>query len=420
MFRRFFEGSPGMPNGPDMREFRFGPGGPGGTPSPRSGEGSGVIIREDGYIVTNNHVVDGATDITVMLDDDREYPATVIGTDPETDLAVVKIEASGLVPVQYGDSDAIEVGEWVIALGSPFGLQHTVTAGIVSAKGRSMRAATFEDYIQTDAAINPGNSGGPLVDLYGNLIGINTLISTRSGGSDGVGFAIPSKMVKSVVNSLIETGTVERGWLGVSLQPLTRELARSFGHTDAHGVLIAEVIKDSPAEAADLRAEDIVLKVNGTATPSPRELMNTVAAMSPGETAKLEIVRNGKTRSVDVTLGQRTTEVLARGAASAGSGKAAYDTEDAWGITVRDLTPDVARQLGAEGRDGVVITKVDPDSVAAELGLSPGDIIGKVGDTQVTSASEFATAAKKHDLADGVRLQVFTNGGTRFLMLKSE
>jgi serine protease Do len=201
---------------------------------------------------------------------------------------------------------------------------------------------------------------------------------------------------------------------------LTRELARSFGHTDAHGVLIAEVIKDSPAEAAGLKAEDIVLKVNGSATPSPRELMNTVAAMTPGETAKLEIVRNGKTRSIEVTLGQRTTEVLARGAASTGSGKAAASTDEAWGITVRDLTPDVARQLGAEDREGVVITKVDPDSVAAELGLSPGDIIGKVGDRQITSASEFAKAAKKHELADGVRLQVFTNGGTRFLMLKSE
>jgi serine protease Do len=422
-FRRFFEG---MPNSPDMRQFRIGPGAP--NPMPRVGEGSGVIIREDGYIVTNNHVVDEATDITVTLDDDREYPAEIVGTDPETDLAVVKIDASGLVPVKYGDSDALEVGEWVLALGSPFGLQHTVTAGIVSAKGRQVGiirrnlgfAGGFEDFIQTDAAINPGNSGGALVNLYGELIGINAAISTQSGAYDGVGFAIPCNMVKSVVNSLIEKGTVERGWLGVSMQPLTKDLAKSFGHGDAQGVLIAQVIRDTPAEKAGVQEGDIVTKVNGKLVSDQNDLMKTIASMAPGETATLGIIRDGQPTTIEVTLGQRTAEALSRGGQRMAPGAPKANPPTAMGITVRPLTPEIAKQLGTEDRQGVVVSDVDEDSAAAKLGLSGGDIICKVGDTPVTSVEEFTKAMKDQDAGEGLRLQVFSGGSMRFLLLKPE
>ena len=418
LFRRFFEGQG------DLRGFQLGPNSP--NPMPRVGEGSGVIIREDGYIVTNNHVVDEATDITVTLDDDREYDAEVVGTDPETDLAVIKIDANGLIPVKYGDSDTVEVGEWVLALGSPFGLQHTVTAGIVSAKGRqinSMRmqnGVAFQDFIQTDAAINPGNSGGPLVNLYGQLIGINSAISTQSGAYDGVGFAIPCNMVKNVVHSLIEKGTVERGWLGVSMQPLTKELAKSFGHDDAQGVLIAQVIKNTPAEKAGVHEGDIVTKVNGKSVSDQNDLMNTIASMAPGETAKLSMFRDGQPMTIDVTLGQRTIEALARGGNARNSPTAKEAPATALGITVRELTPEIAKQLGAEDRQGVVVTEVDEDCAAAKIGLSGGDIICKVGDTPVTTVDEFAKAMKDQDDQAGIRLQVFSGGAMGFMVLKSE
>ena len=426
LFKRFFENMPDEGGG--MKQFRFGPGAPGmPTPQPRIGEGSGVIIREDGYIVTNNHVVDEATDITVTLDDDREYPATVVGTDPETDLAVIKIDANGLVPVAFGNSDNVEVGEWVIAMGSPFGLQHTVTAGIVSAKGRqvgiirrNLGYGGFEDFIQTDAAINPGNSGGPLINLYGELIGINSAINTQSGGYDGIGFAIPSGMVKNVSTALIENGKVERGWLGISMQPLTKDLARSFGHTDAQGVLVAEVVKGAPAEAAGLHAGDIVTKVNGKNVSNQNELMNTIAGMAPGETAKLEIIRDGAKQNIDVTLGQRTAEVLARGNQQTGPGMAKPAPATALGITVRPLTPEIAKQLGAEDREGVVVSEVDEDSPAAKLGLTGGDVICKVGETAVTTVDEFTKAMKNQDEHEGIRLQVYSGGSMRFLLLKSE
>jgi serine protease Do len=398
-FRRFFDQSPGM------------------TPQPRErvGQGTGVIVKPDGYIVTNNHVVAQADNIKVKLSDDREYEATVVGTDVETDLAVIKIEAEGLTAARFGDSAKLEQGEWVVAIGNPFGLDHTVTAGIVSAKGRNnMGLATFEDFIQTDAAINPGNSGGPLVNLYGEVVGINSAISSRTGGNMGIGFAIPSNMVKSVFESIIETGSVERGWLGVSIQALTEDLAKSFNFEGTQGVLLADVIEDTPAARSGLKAGDIVVKVDSRRTNAPTELLDMVAKTKPGEKVTLEVYRDGKVQTIDVTLGERPAQVAARGGESSPS----EPVEDL-GLRVQTLTPELAQRLGVRDVRGVVITAVESGSPAAQVGLQQGDVIGRVGETPVRSAEDFSRAMSSADLENGVRLQIHTPNGTRFVVLKS-
>ena len=417
LLRRFFGDAPD-----GSRQFRFGtPGAP--TPRERVGEGTGVIVREDGYILTNNHVVEGATELRVKLDDDREYDAKVIGTDPDTDLAVVKVDASGLVPANLGDSDSMQVGDWVLAMGSPFGLQHTVTAGIVSAKGRAnIGLSTFEDFIQTDAAINPGNSGGPLVNLYGEVIGINSAISTSTGTYSGVGLSIPSNIVKPVLKAIIEHGKVERGALGVSIQPLTKKEAEFYGFKGTDGVLIAEVFPDTAAEKAGINVGDIVTKIDGKPTNDRRVLLNAVADHRPGDKINVEVFRDGKSRTFDVTLASRD-----QFQANAGGGvrnrpgsESPRQSTSTFGISVQGLTPQLTRQLNAQSRTGVVVSKVTPDSPAAQQGIEPGDLIMRVGEKEITSVDDFKSAMQDADLAKGVSLQVFRNGGTRIVVLKYE
>jgi len=274
----------------------------------RAGLGSGIVVREEGVIVTNHHVVSGADRLRVHLDDGRELEAVVLGVDAEADLAVIHVDADDLVPARLGDSDGVDVGEWVLAVGSPFGLSHTVTAGIVSATGRAgFGLATFEDYIQTDAAINPGNSGGPLTNLDGEVIGVNTAINTRTGGSMGIGFAIPSRMVRKVVDDILREGHVARGWLGVSLAPLTADLSARLGYAGDDGVVVATVIPDTPAQRAGLAVGDIIRSVNGTPVTEIRELRNLIADLRPRDVARLRIVRELRDETYSIRLGERPT-----------------------------------------------------------------------------------------------------------------
>ena len=293
---------------PGVEDFfdRFGPEDRGDRFDERRAQGSGVIARADGYIVTNNHVVDRADDVEVTLANGRTYKAEIVGTDPETDLAVIRIDVDDLEPARFGDSDTIEVGQWVLAVGNPFRLDHTVTAGIISAKGRSgMRLAIYENFIQTDAAINPGNSGGPLVNLDGEVIGINTAISTRTGGYMGIGFAIPSNMARGVMESILEGGRVVRGWLGVTMRPLTDDLAASFDFEGTDGVLVANVAEDGPAQQAGIEPGDIIIEIAGRDTTDMNTLRHTVADIAPQKTVKVVLVRDGRKRTIDATLGER-------------------------------------------------------------------------------------------------------------------
>jgi serine protease Do len=396
-FDRFFEFEFPLP--PDVFE--------------RHGLGSGVIVSEDGYILTNNHVVGDADEVTVTLSDKRQFSAEIIGTDKSTDLAVLKINASDLKPAPLGDSEELDVGEWVVAMGSPFGLEQTVTAGIVSATSRANVGITdYEDFIQTDAAINPGNSGGPLVNLKGEVVGINTAIATRNGGYMGVGFAIPSQMARYVLDGIIADGHVTRGWLGAVIQNLNHELAESFGYDSIEGVLIGDVVADGPADRAGLKPGDIVLRFNGQAVQTANELQNAVAATEPETKAELEIFRDGDRTTITVQIAKKgDAEVtLAQNQGSAAG----------LGMSVQTLTPDNARELGApDQQQGVVVTSVEPGSVAARLGIRSGDVVISVGDKQVRTAGEFRDTVEEQDLAEGVRMQILREGVRRFVFLRS-
>jgi serine protease Do len=408
-FRRFFEQMQ-----PRLEpQTQQAPGRP-GSPE-RHGQGTGFIVGADGYIVTNNHVVGGAEELTVRLHDGREYEATVVGTDAESDVAVVRIGASGLDAVAFGESDGLEVGEWVIAVGSPFGLEQTVTAGIVSATSRTgMGLATFEHFIQTDAAINPGNSGGPLVNLRGEVIGVNTAITTRSGGYQGIGFAIPSSMVRDVMDEIIEDGRVSRGWLGVNIQPLTDDLAGSFGLDDTKGVLIADVLADGPSAEAGLEPGDVVTHIGGQPVTGTSELMNAVASADPGEVLEIELIRNGEPRTVRVTLGERPApQQLASGATGP-------DLSGELGLAIQPLTPEAAERFGLSADRGVLVANVMPGSAAAEAGLRPGDVILKVGTRSVNTPRDFWSALSGEKLDDGVRLLVQSGPAKRFVILRSQ
>jgi serine protease Do len=406
--RRFFDQMR-----PDLRpQAQQTPGRPGGPE--RRGQGTGFVARADGYIVTNNHVVAGAEALVVTLQDGREYDAVVVGTDAESDVAVLRIEAGDLDPVVFGESDGIETGEWVIAVGSPFGLQQTVTAGIVSATGRSgMGLATFENFIQTDAAINPGNSGGPLVNLRGEVVGMNTAISTRNGGNLGIGFAIPSHMVRTVSDSIIDHGRVSRGWLGVQIQPLTDDLARTFGLDTAEGVLIADVVAEGPSAEAGLEAGDIVTAVDGNKVASTGELLGIVAQSAPGTQLALTIVHEGAERTVRVALGERP------GSEAQPTGQASPHTPSAdLGLAVEPLTEEAADRPGGV-KSGVVASAIDPGGPAAACGLRQGDVILKVGATAVADPRAFWSALSREDLTAGARLHVMRGGLKHFLILKS-
>lgn len=379
------------------------------------GIGTGVIVSENGYILTNNHVVAGADKVQVTLSDKRSIPAEVVGTDKPTDLAVLKIDADGLVAAQLGDSEALEAGDWVLAIGSPFGLEQTVTAGIVSATGRANVGITdYEDFVQTDAAINPGNSGGPLVNLRGEVIGINTAIASRTGGSMGVGFAIPSNMAKSVLDNLIQYGRVERGYLGAMIQDLNEDLASSFGYKSTEGVLIGDVIDDSPASRAGLRAGDIVTQLNGKPVADANELRNAIAATKAGTEVKLRVFRDGQEEEMSVKVGQLESTGLT---AAGGNGASQSDL----GVTVRTLTPELAEQLGLEAdQKGVVVTEVQPGSAAAAVGIQPGDMLVSLGNVELRDVSDFRKALESQDLKKGVRIQVMRDGVRRFVFVKLE
>ncbi len=399
LFRRFFEDfGTQAPQGPFGFKHNAAPFGP------REGQGTGIIVRENGYIVTNNHVVAGADEVRVRTDGDREYAAEVVGTDSESDLAVLKIDATGLDPVELGDSDNLEVGEWVIAVGSPFGLERTVTAGIVSATGRSgMGLATYEDFIQTDAAINPGNSGGPLVDLQGRVVGVNTAIGTRNGGFMGVGFAIPSDTMRQVTDDIIDSGRVTRGWLGVQIQPLSEDLARSFGLESADGVLIADVMPGGPAAEGGLEAGDIVTQVGHTHVSTPAQMMREIAESKPGTRVQITVKRGGSESWYPVTLGERPAPD------SPGEAAAAPAPSLELGMTIE----------AAESGRGALVAAVEPGSAADRAGLHVGDVILKVADRDVSGPADFQAAATDAELGPDLRLLVERGEHKLFLILKT-
>jgi len=377
------------------------------------GQGSGFIVSADGYILTNNHVVGDADKITVKLQDGREFTAKTIGTDPHSDVALIKIDAKGLPVLALGDSDALEVGEWVVAIGNPFGLSHTLTVGVVSAKGRSsVGLADYENFIQTDAAINPGNSGGPLVDLDGRAVGMNTAIFSRSGGYMGIGFAIPINMIKAIKKQLIETGSVTRGYLGIVIQDLTPDLAKSFGLDLHKGVLIAEVSKNSPAEHAGLKQGDVIIEFDGKAVEQVGSFRNHVALNAPGSSKPITVLRKGERRTLTVTIGR-----LPEGEQQA-STSGAPQTLDKLGLTVQSLTSDLARQFDLKDKKGVVVTQVKAGSVAAMAGIRPGTVIQEVNRTAVSNAEEFLQAVAKSPKGDAILLLIRED--SRFVALKVE
>ncbi len=379
------------------------------------GEGSGVVVSADGFILTNNHVVEDATEVDVVFADASEYRAEIVGTDPKTDLAVLKIDAGGLTPAALGDSDTLRVGQWVVAAGNPFGLSSTITAGIVSATGRNRMGITdYEDFIQTDAAINRGNSGGPLVNLRGEVIGINTAILSRTGGSVGVGFAIPVNMAKDVMDELIADGRVVRGYLGVLIQDLSEGMAQSFGYDSTDGALVNELTPDGPAAQAGLQPGDIIIALDGTPVTAISKLRLEVAGIDPGTDVDVTVFRDGERRSFTVTIEELpTTEVAAVPSA---------DGEDLnLGLKVQTLTPDVRRQLRLDGDvDGVVVAAVEPYSAAAEAGVSRGDVITHVQNTAVDDLRSFRNALKQYDLEDGVRLTLRRGDMRRFVFLQAD
>ena len=407
--RRFFDE---MPSGPGL-----------GSPQPRAGGlGSGVIIDPEGIILTNNHVVAGAGKVSVLLQDGREFEAAEIHRDPRTDLAVLRIEgADNLTAAKLGDSDLAEVGDWVLALGEPFGLEGTVTAGIISAKGRGLGIAEREDFLQTDAAINPGNSGGPLVNLDGEVVGINTAISSRSGGNQGVGFAVPINLAKWVAEQLIETGSVRRAYLGVVIQPVTHELAQHLGVSARQGVLVTDVMPETPGQAAGLKEGDVIVEFGGRKMTKPTELQGAVERAEIGTKQPLIVLRDGKRRQLTVQVDEQPTDFgrnsLGR-MRSDGDAKAGPSKFEDLGFQVEELNDDVAEHLGFEGEQGLVITEVQPGSPAGTAGLSAGMLITHADRTAVTNVDELREAVEGASDEKGILLRVRSKQGARFLVLK--
>lgn len=396
-FERFFRGQPGQPPGQGMPPQRR-----------AQGQGSGFIVDPAGYVVTNHHVVGRADGVKVELADGRVLDAKVVGSDPQTDIALLKVEAgSAPLPfVRFGDSDAARVGEWVLAMGNPFGLEGTATTGIVSARGRQIGAGPYDDFLQTDAAVNPGNSGGPLFNTQGEVIGVNTAIFSPSGASAGIGFAVPAKLTQQVIAQLRETGRVERGWLGVSMQRMDEELARAVQAPEAKGALVAQVEPDSPAAKGGLKAGDVVVGFDGKTVATPRDLAMAVAGVAPGASATVTVLRDGTRVEERVTIGQSPATRMAAGerrGEAAGTG--------ALGL---GLAPAPA------GKAGAMVAEVRPDSRAAERGLKQGDLILRAGGREVKAPADVAEAVKAAREAGrpSIALQVEREGGGRaFLAL---
>jgi serine protease Do len=400
-FREFF--------GEDFID-KFGKGG-----RPQQGLGTGVILDKEGHIVTNNHVVGEADEVMVRLSGEKTpITAKIVGLDPRSDIAIIKIPASSsLQPAVMGNSDDLKIGEWVIAAGNPFGLDNSITAGIVSAKGRSLeQQGQFEDFIQTDAAINPGNSGGPLVNLQGEVIGINTAIFSRSGGYMGIGFAIPSNMTKMVAQSLIKDGRVIRGWLGVGIQDLSRELAESFGYQGTTGALVAQVQPDSPADKGGLKQGDIITHLNGIKMEDVNHLRNLIAATLPNSKVKVTTLRDGRENEITLEIGELLNEEVVKTMAS----KPTFDI----GLSIENITPDIARKLESKQTSGVLVTNVEAGSIAAQAGILIRDIIIKVNEEQVKDVDQVIELLSKERLKKGVRILVESNRMERFVFLKTE
>ena len=405
MFRQFFGDQFGQGQGRPMREQSL---------------GSGVIVSSDGTILTNNHVVEGATDIKVFLSDKREFQAKVIGTDPKTDIAVLKIDATRLPTLPLGDSNQLQVGDLIFAIGDPFGVGETATMGIVSATGRGgFGIENYENFIQTDAAINPGNSGGAMIDIHGNLVGINTAILSHGGnggegGNEGVGFAIPVSMAKPVMDQILTHGKVVRGYLGIHIQEVTPELARAFGLKQGGGVLVGDVAPNTPAANAGLKKGDVILQLNGETVDAPNQLQVQIAQFAPGTNVKLQIWRNGGTQDVSLKLAELDEHDDKQVSAEA-TGATLLE-----GIQVQDLTSDIAQQLSLPaGTRGVVVSSVDPSSPAAASGLSQGDVIQEVNHKSITNTSDYQQAMAGAN-KQPVLLLVNNRGVTRYVVVEPQ
>ena len=405
MFRQFFGDQFGQGQGRPMREQSL---------------GSGVIVSSDGTILTNNHVVEGATDIKVFLSDKREFQAKVIGTDPKTDIAVLKIDATRLPTLPLGDSNQLQVGDLIFAIGDPFGVGETATMGIVSATGRGgFGIENYENFIQTDAAINPGNSGGAMIDIHGNLVGINTAILSHGGnggegGNEGVGFAIPVSMAKPVMDQILTHGKVVRGYLGIHIQEVTPELARAFGLKQGGGVLVGDVAPNTPAANAGLKKGDVILQLNGETVDAPNQLQVQIAQFAPGTNVKLQIWRNGGTQDVSLKLAE-LDEHDDKQISGEATGATLLE-----GIQVQDLTSDIAQQLSLPaGTRGVVVSSVDPSSPAAASGLSQGDVIQEVNHKSISSTSDYQQAMAGAN-KQPVLLLVNNRGVTRYVVVEPQ
>ena len=372
--------------------------------------GSGFIIEPDGLILTNYHVVDNADTITVRLLDGRDFPGKVVGNDPKTDIALVRINAQNLPTAPLGDSDRLEVGEWVMAIGNPFGLDYTVTSGIVSAKDRQIGAGPYDHFIQTDASINPGNSGGPLINLRGEVVGIDSAIFSESGGNIGIGFAIPINLVKQLLPQLESTGKVTRGWLGVSIQAMTPDLADSLGLDKAKGALVSSVVQDSPAERAGIKAGDVIVGYQGKEINNANDLPFLVASTPVGQTVSLEVLRDKSERTFPVTIEKMAEEEVVASTGEKGD----------LGLTVEQITPEVAESLGLETTQGVVITAVAPNSLADEAGLQPGDIIREINRKPIHNLSDFRKSMQSAAQGKSVLFLVQRQDNTIFLALRTE
>jgi serine protease Do len=396
-WRRFFGEPFGAPDGP--------------RGLPRTALGSGFIIDAKGLVVTNNHVVENADKITVKLSDEREFSAKLVGRDPKTDLAVIQItDAKTNFPVApLGESSSLQVGEWVVAMGSPFGLDNTLTAGVVSAKGRQIGAGPYDNFIQTDASINPGNSGGPLVNLRGEVVGINTAIFSRSGGNLGIGFAIPIDSAKEILPELIKSGKVTRGWLGVTIQRITPEIAESLGLEKSRGALVANVAEGSPAEQAGIKVGDVIVEYNGKPVEDSNQLPILVARSEIGKNVQAAVVRDKKRIPITIKVGElKEQEVVA-----------SAPQEGKLGLAVQNVTPQLAESLGLKHSDGVVVTAVQPQSPAGDAGLRRGDVIVEVNRKRIANADEFQKLVSQAKPNENLLFLIERGGTTLFLALRS-
>jgi serine protease Do len=397
-FEEFFKGFFGeMP----QQEFR------------QQGLGSGFVVSEDGYVVTNTHVIDKAKDIQVTLADGEKYEAKVIGRDSKTDIALLKIDPRGrLQAIKFGDSDKLSIGDWVIAIGNPFGLGHTVTAGIVSATGRALGMGNYDDFIQTDAPINPGNSGGPLFDLNGDVIGVNSAIVA---GGQGIGFSIPSNMVKNVVEQLETKGKVVRGWLGVLVQPVTPEIAESMNLNEVGGALVADVTPDSPAQKAGIKRGDVVIGLDGQRVGSVSDLTSKIAMTSPGTNEKLDMIREGKEKEVTVKIGELPEKIAGQVMREENYEQ---ESEERLGLSVEEITPEIANQFNLAVEKGVVVTDVAPGSVADEVGFRQGDVILEINRRPIKSIKDYRNEVNKLEKGKSTLFLVKRGENTIYAALK--